>query len=125
MVTPDPPVKDVKNAQATAVTIAGPPRREPNNAAKTPDQPFRRASFGQKVAGQREQRHCRENWIDDQRIMVDGNRGDGIADPPEQDQSQATHGHERGHSQQGCRRQKNERGRRESKLRAEQHHRYS
>ena len=37
MVTPDPPVKDVKNAQATAVTIAGPPRNEPNNAAKQPN----------------------------------------------------------------------------------------
>src|SRR5579871_879553 len=35
MVTPEPPVKAVKKAQTQAVTMAGPPRREPKKASKT------------------------------------------------------------------------------------------
>ena len=35
IVTPDAPVNEVKKAQTSAVTIAGPPRTEPNNAWKT------------------------------------------------------------------------------------------
>src|SRR6185295_11219450 len=35
IVTPDPPVNEVKNAQIKAVAMAGPPRNQPNSAWKT------------------------------------------------------------------------------------------
>ena len=102
IVTPDPPVNTVKNAQSIAQTTAVPPGIHPNEARNTFRQTLGRLAFGEQESAKREERNRCQRGLHRQLVGLDENRRRPDAVGQKQDDRQPAEHDEDRRSAAGC-----------------------
>ena len=94
MVTPDPPVKEVKKAQTKAGHDGGAALHGPEQGLENSQQAFGGPALGQKISGQREKGNGRDRGIHHHPVGLGGDGADGGIGIPKEEKGRAPQGHE-------------------------------